>query len=91
MGNWALVDENGVAVNAERFPTAADAHASANDNRGPRRFGTGSEGVKATQDPKFDPAQHPMAGAAPQTAVYKAEQATKVAKEVSRFLSAVSC
>ena len=39
--NWALVDENGMAVNDERFATAADAHASANDRRGPRRFGTG--------------------------------------------------
>jgi hypothetical protein len=39
MGNWALVDENGVAVTDERFPTAADAHASAQGGR--RRFGTG--------------------------------------------------
>jgi hypothetical protein len=39
--SWALVDENGVAVNAERFATAAEAHMSANDKRGPRRFGEG--------------------------------------------------
>ena len=30
---WALVDENGVAVNTDRFPTAADAHMSAQGGR----------------------------------------------------------
>ena len=41
MGSWALVDENGQAVNGERFATDTEAHMSANDRRGPRRFGEG--------------------------------------------------
>ena len=41
MGSWALVDENGQAVNGERFATDAEAHMSANGKRGPRRLTNG--------------------------------------------------